>query len=188
MEQLPVIDECYQVWWELQCQIEDFYSEKERQRPPLSEQKEFRSIKNAVIQEAENIRMGKVTFEDEEMEETTDFSDLSYGCRELWMVTQDDTAPMSDRDEAAAKLISKAEGGEPGAPYLVGKLYLDKQDRKQAHYWFTQSAAQGNEYAQFFLDHWNNLKPPSIMLSVSRLLHHMGRIFQEQMPTPTMPT
>ena len=168
MEQLPVIDECYQVWWELQCQIEDFYSEKERQRPPLSEQKEFRSIKNAVIQEAENIRMGKVTFENEEMEETTDFSDLSYDCWELWMVTQDDTAPMSDRDKAAAKLISKAEGGEPGAPYLVGKLYPDKQDRKQAHYWFTQSAAQGNEYAQ--------------------LLHHMGRIFQEQMPTPTMPT
>ena len=59
----------FQTWWELQCQIEDFYSERERQRPPLSQQKEFRSIKNAVIQEAENIRMGKVTFEDEEMEE-----------------------------------------------------------------------------------------------------------------------
>ena len=83
MEQLPVIDECYQVWWELQCQIEDFYSEKERQRPPLSEQKEFQSIKNAIIQEAENIRMGKVTFENEEMEETTDSSNLSYDCWEL---------------------------------------------------------------------------------------------------------
>jgi hypothetical protein len=65
MEQLPVISECYQVWWTLQCQIEDFYSEKERRRPPLSEEKEFRSIKNAVIQEAESIRIGKVTFEDE---------------------------------------------------------------------------------------------------------------------------
>lgn len=64
MEQLPVTRECYQVWWALQCQIEDFYSEKERRRPPLSEQKEFRPIKNAVIQEAENFRMGKVTFED----------------------------------------------------------------------------------------------------------------------------
>ncbi|WP_366946660.1 MobP3 family relaxase, partial [uncultured Oscillibacter sp.] len=87
-EQLPVINECYQVWWELQCQIEDFYSKKERRRPPLSQQKEFRSVKNAVVQEAENIRMGKVTFEDEEMEESTDFSDLSYDCQELWMVTQ----------------------------------------------------------------------------------------------------
>ena len=295
MEQLPVIDECYQVWWEFQCQIEDFYSERERLRPPLSEQKEFRSIKNAVIQEAENIRMGKVIFEDEEMEEATDSSDLSYDCWELWMVTQDDTAPMVDRDEAAAQLISKAESGDPSAQYLVGKLYqdgpvlipdsvearywfdqsarqgytpaqyalgklylsddtevcdpvlgvqwleyaarngsnfaayhlgkeyfkgeivkrditkaakyltqsaeagnqyaqyalgklyLDKQDREQAHYWFTQSAAQGNEYAQFFLDRWDSLKPPSVMLSVSRLLHHMSRIFQEQMPVPTVP-
>ena len=295
MEQLPVIDECYQVWWELQCQIEDFYSEKERQRPPLSEQREFRSIKNAVVQEAENILMGKVTFEDEEMEETTDFSDLLHDCRELWMVTQDDTAPMGDRDEAVAQLIRKAESGDPDAQYLVGrlyrdgpvlipdsveaqywfdqaawqgmvaaqyalgqlyltddaevhdtelgiqwleyaahhgsdcaayrlgkeylkgeiverdsakaqeyltqsaktgnqfaqyalgKLYLERGDKAEAHYWFTQSAARGNEYAQFFLDHWNNLKPPSIMLSVSRLLHHIGRIFQEQMPTPTIP-
>ena len=295
MEQLPVIDECYQVWWELQCQIEDFYSEKERRRPPLSQQKEFRSIKNAVVQEAENIRMGKVTFEDEEMEEPTEFSDQPYDCQELWMVTQDDTAPMADRDEAAAQLISKAEGGDPDAQYLVGKLYqegpvlipdsveaqywfdqsarqgvvaaqyalgqlyltddaevhdaelgiqwleyaahhgsdraayrlgkeyfrgkvvkrdpakaveyltqsaetgnqyaqyalgklyLDKQDQTQAHYWFSQSAAQGNEYAQFFLDRWDNLKPPSVMLSVSRLLHHMGRIFQVQMPSPTIP-
>ena len=96
MEQLPAISECYQSWWELQCQIEDFYSEKERRRPPLSQQKEFRSIKNAVIQEAENIRMGKVTFEDEEMEETADLSNLSFDSRELWMVTQDDTAPMAD--------------------------------------------------------------------------------------------
>ena len=295
MEQLPVINECYQTWWELQCQIEDFYSEKERQRPPLSEQKEFRSIKNAVIQEAENIRMGKVTFEDEEMEETTDFSDLSYDCRELWMVAQDDTAPMSDRDEVAAQLIDKAKNGGRYAQYLIGKLYQDgpvlipdgvearywfdqsarqgytpaqyalgklylsddvevrdpvlgvqwleyaahhgsdlaayrlgkeylkgeiverditkavkyliqsaeagnqyaqyalgklylgRQDREQAYYWFTQSAAQGNKYAQFFLDRWDNLKPPTVMLSVTRLLHHMSRIIQEQVPAPTVP-
>ncbi len=295
MERLPVINECYQVWWELQCQVEDFYSEKERQRPPLFQQKEFRSIKNAVIHEAENIRMGKVTFEDEEMEDAADSSELSYDCRELWMSTQDDTAPMADRDDAAAQLISKAEGDDPHAQYLVsklyqdgqvlipdgvearywfdqsaqqghvpaqyalgklylsddtevrdpvlgvqwleyaahhgsdcadyqlgkeylrgkvverdtakameyftqsaeagnqfaqyvlGKLYLDRQDCEQAHYWFSQSATQGNEYAQFFLDRWDNLKPPSVMLSVSRLLHHMSRIFQEQMPVPTVP-
>lgn len=82
MEQLPVINECYQTWWEFQCQIEDFYSEKERQRPPLSQQREFRSIKNAVIQEAENIRMGTVIFEDTDMDEPTEFSDLPYNCWE----------------------------------------------------------------------------------------------------------
>ena len=80
MEQLPVINECYQTWWEFQCQVEDFYSEKERQRPLLSQQKEFRSIKNAVIQEVEHIRMGVVTFEDADMDESTKFSDLPYNC------------------------------------------------------------------------------------------------------------
>ena len=78
MEQLPVISECYQTWWEFQCQAEDFYFEKKRLRPSLSQQKEFRSIKNAVIQEAESIRMGMVTFEDASMDESTEFSALPY--------------------------------------------------------------------------------------------------------------
>ena len=42
MEQLPTAAECYKKWWQLQSQVEDFYSEKERHRPPLSQQKEFR--------------------------------------------------------------------------------------------------------------------------------------------------
>lgn len=37
MELLPVVNDCYQRWWEFQCQIEDFHSERERKRPPLSE-------------------------------------------------------------------------------------------------------------------------------------------------------
>lgn len=67
-ERFPAVNDCYQVWWDLQCQIEDFYSEKERQRPPLSEQKEFRSIKNSVIHETENIRLSRATFEDKDIE------------------------------------------------------------------------------------------------------------------------
>ncbi len=296
MEQFSVVNGCYQTWWELQCQIEDFYSEKNRKRPPLSEQKEFRSIKNAVIQEAEHLRLGRVTFEDDGAEQSnTDFSSLPWDCWEQWIVTQDDTAPLAERDKAAVHLLEKAEGGNLYAQYLVGKLYqdgpvlipdniealywfeqaarqgyaaasyemgkvllsddpevsdptlglqwleyaarigsdcaayrlgkeylrgeiverdtgkameyftqsaeagnqyaqyalgklyLEKHDQEQAHYWFTQSAAQGNNYAQFFLDRWDTLKPPSVMLSVSRLLHHMGRVFQEHTPASSVP-
>jgi TPR repeat protein len=89
------------------------------------------------------------------MEETTDFSDLSYDCRELWMVTQDNTAPMGDRDEAAAQLISKAEGGDSSVQYLVGRLYQDGPvlipDSVEAQYWFDQSARQGHVPAQYAL-------------------------------------
>ncbi|RAZ95342.1 sel1 repeat family protein, partial [Klebsiella oxytoca] len=80
-----------------------------------------------------------------------------------------------------------AESGNQYAQYALGKLYLDRQNHEQAYYWFSQSAAQGNEYAQFFLDRWNSLEPPSLMLSVTRLLHHMGRIFQDQAPAPSVP-
>ncbi len=69
MERLPVVNACYQKWWELQCRVNDFYSERERQQPPLSQQKEFRAIKNAVIQEAERIRKNQIAYEDERMED-----------------------------------------------------------------------------------------------------------------------
>ena len=92
-----------------------------------------------------------------------------------------------DTARAISYLTRSAKGRNQYAQYVLGKLYLDRQDHEQAYYWFSQAAAQGNEYAQFFLDRWDSLKPPSVMLSVTRLLHHMGRIFQEQIPAPSVP-
>ena len=63
MELLPSVDECYGRWWTA-MQAERFLRRKERQRPPLSQQKEFRQIKNAVLQVAEQVRQNKITFED----------------------------------------------------------------------------------------------------------------------------
>ena len=66
---------------------------------------------------------------------------------------------------------------------MLGKLYLTGQgvthDQTQAIDWFSRSAAQGNQYAQFFLERLDDFKPPSVILSVTRLLHHMGNIFQD---------
>ncbi len=311
MEHLPLVDRCYQTWWRLQCEIEDYYSEQQPKRPRLSEQKEFRSIKNAVIQEAENIRMGTVTFEDGELDrEREDEQDdrdeeqaaiprnlwsLVTDCQEAKAVLYDDDARWEEKEEAiqtlealwdngltvaahqlgkcwrdglgvipddekaetwfrksveagndfsqyalgkilqsegrikeAVKwyerasaqgnqyadyrlgklylqgeevpknvpkaigyLTASAESGNQYAQYALGKLYLMgedmAQDREAAWYWFTQSAAQGNQYAQFFLDRWNTMGDPSVMLSVTRLLYHMSRIFRDATPTPAVP-
>ena len=89
--------------------------------------------------------------------------------------------------KAEEYLTQSADTGNQYAQYALGKLYLERNDKAEAHYRFTQSAAQGNECAQFFLDRWDSLKPPSVMLSVTRLLHHMRHIFQEQIPAPTIP-
>lgn len=84
-------------------------------------------------------------------------------------------------------LTQSAESGNQYAQYALGKIYLEAQDQEQAHHWFTQSAAQGNSHAQFFLSRWDSLKPPSVMLSATHLLHHMSRVFQEQTPPPAVP-
>ena len=67
---------------------------------------------------------------------------------------------------------------------MLGKLYLMgqdvQQDQAQAMDWFSRSAAHGgNQYAQFFLERQNDLRPPSVMLAVTRLLYHMSRIFED---------
>lgn len=294
MEQLPVVGACYQRWWELQCQVEDFYSEKERRRPLLSQQKEFRQIKNAVIQEAERIRLGEVTFEDDDLtkrDEQESLKSESYACRALRKIIQDETQQLEDRDnaveelerlatngDASAQLLmgqlfrdgpllipdsqkakhwltqsanaglpqaqyalgklllsgdqevhdpeegirrlkQAAQGGNPFAAYRLGREYLQGElipkdpkraaewfmqsaaegnqhaqymlgklylmgigvpiDQTQAVYWLTQSASQGNPYAQLLLDRQGEQRPPPVLLSVSRLLHHMSRIFQD---------
>ena len=43
----------------------------------------------------------------------------------------------------------------------------------------TASAAQGNEQAQVFLDRWVSKGRPPVMLSITRLLHHLSRVFQD---------
>lgn len=84
-------------------------------------------------------------------------------------------------------LTESAEQGNQYAQYALGKLYLlgkdVLQDREAAVRWFTLAAEQGNEYAQFFLDHMNDT--PSLFASATRLLHHMGRVFQEQALPPS---
>ena len=92
-----------------------------------------------------------------------------------------------DTSKAEEYLTQSADAGNQYAQYALGKLYLERGDGMEARYRLTQSAAQDNEYAQFFLDRWDNLKPSSVMLSVTRLLHHMNRIFQDQAPAPSVP-
>ena len=46
----------YAVWNDLRDTLEGYYKSKPRQHNPLSQQKEFRAIKNAIIQEAERLR------------------------------------------------------------------------------------------------------------------------------------
>ena len=56
LENLPEVAAYYSVWNGLRDTLEGYYKSKPRQHNPLSQQKEFRAIKNAIIQEAERLR------------------------------------------------------------------------------------------------------------------------------------
>ena len=56
LEALPEVAAYYAAWNGLRDTLEGYYKSTPRQRNPLSQQKEFRAIKNAIIQEAERLR------------------------------------------------------------------------------------------------------------------------------------
>ena len=159
MARLPTVDTCYQTWWELQCQVEGHYSEgKKRLRPPLSQQKEFRQIKNAVIREAGHIRMNKFSFEDEEMQddgEQISTYGMSYECQDLQSIANDDSFPLEERDEAAEQLEQLAEDGDAYAQYVIGTAYRDGglliPDAAKAQKLLERAAEQDLDAAQYAL-------------------------------------
>ena len=307
LARLPEVAECYEQWNRLRDELERYYKDTPREHKPLSQQQEFKAIKNMVIREAEELRLGAFTFEDASMvdEMDEDQEEVSYAWSSRWEMAEayqnakeilsvyenteeekaeqvqvlkklwdagfsvaahqlgkcwrdgmgvlpdDEQAELWFRRAAEAghdfsqyalgKLLQSqkrmeeavswhekaAEQGNPYAAYRLGKLYLEGkdvpknaakaaeyltdaaqegnqyaqytlgklyltgedviQDREQAYRWFWESASQGNEYAQFFLDHFNDNHSPNVLLSATKLLHHMGRIFQDNSIPPCPP-
>lgn len=65
---LPEVADCYAAWNQLQDELEAYYHEQPRQHLPLSQQKEFKVIRNLVLRAADALRTGALVFEDEETE------------------------------------------------------------------------------------------------------------------------
>ncbi len=158
MERLPSVRKCYEQWQILQGKVDAYYHDKELKRVPLSQQKEFRSIKNAVIKEAENIRQCKLFFEDKGMEhesEPEEFRNASYDYWDLRDVIRDDTLTLEERSDAVSELKALAGSGDKHAQYLMGKLWRDgpllTPNSTNARCWFQQAAEQGHSYAQYAL-------------------------------------
>ena len=64
---------------------------------------------------------------------------------------------------------------------------VSKQDREQAWTYFYESAEQGNEYAAFFLEHFDQARRPNVFLAATRLLHHLSQIFRDNSVPPAAP-
>lgn len=192
----PEVAACYEAWNKLRDELEAYYKDSPRKRLPLSNQKDLRAIKNMVIQEAENVRLGIISFEDSETENTpVSVEELEKA------VARDDTRAMyrlgklcltgelveKDTKTAVAWFRQAAEQGDAYAQYALGKLYLQgrevPQGKDEALHWMESSAAQGNVYAQYLIDRMDEQRDPSILLAATKLLRHASRIFREQAVT-----
>ena len=158
LEELPVVRACYDQWCRLQGEVESYYHDKPRERKKLSQEKESRQIKNAVIQEAERIRLGEISFEDDGVSKTDEPEQArneSYACRELWRIIRNEAIPLDYRDRAAAEMERLAERGDAHAQYRMGQLYRDGPllipDSRKAKHWLTQAAKQGLSEAEYAL-------------------------------------
>ena len=153
LESVPAVHECYMKWLDLQDEVDGYYKDERRKRLRLSEQKEFRSVKNAVIQEAERLRLGEVTVEEVPAGpvDECDWREQSY----ISTYFLDETVPLNERDKAVERERKYAEDGEPASQYVLGVLYRDggllMSDAVKARDWFTRSAKQGYVPAQYAL-------------------------------------
>lgn len=164
MERLPGVSKCYDQWLVLQGKVESYYHDKPQERLPLSKQKEFTQIKNAVIREAERLRLDEITFEEKNLgqhDEPEEFRNEPYDYWTLRDVIRDESLTMEERSDAVSEMGKLAESGDRYAQYLMGKLWRDgplllkgeniERDAVSAVEWFTQSAERGNPYAQYML-------------------------------------
>lgn len=108
----------------------------------------------------------------------------TYAQYALGKLLLSDDPEAHDVEDGIRWLGRAAESGNQYAQYMLGKLYLMGQgveyDKKLGMYWLSQSAAQGNVYAKALLQRQDSGRPPHVFLAVTRLFHHMSRIFQER--------
>ena len=165
------IAELYNLWYEQKENIVRTYQDAMPQRIPLSQNKEFRTIKNAVIQEALNLLHNRITFEDDLVENSsptnedeaeptykrnpwTDPEDMHYQYR-MAKKCLDENSDEYSPEEAIEWLYRSAEQGYDIAMYKLGKMYLQgdvvNKDVSRAIFWLQQADEQNNQYAQYLL-------------------------------------
>lgn len=166
------VTELYSSWYEMRNEVLSTYVDKLPPPLQLSQQKEFKSIKNMVIAEALNIGSHHFTFEPDEEQNISieDDGDITAATTYFeksaklgnvnaqYMLGRIYLESDSEHENVAKALqwLGKAaDNGNALAQYAMGKLYLTgnhlEKDAVKAVELFTKSGEQGNQYAQYAL-------------------------------------
>lgn len=164
----------YDLWYEQRESVIKTYTDELPERVPLSQNKEFKSIKNAVIQEAMDIVTDRIfTIDDEDVDEQSEYDfELSEAETEPVLTDKETTSliwqyyrqakELLDKESencnlntAVEFLIESAKLGCGVAKYRLGKIFLRGEDvPKNVDYalrWLEESVGEGNEFAEYLL-------------------------------------
>lgn len=168
------ISALYDLWYEQHESVIKTYTDELPERIPLSQNKEFKSIKNAVIHEAMNIVTDRIfTIDDEDVNWLYDFDlEPSDADTESSLTDKETTSMMWQYYQKARKLpdkgsenynpntaveflIESAKLGCGVAKYRIGKMFLRGEDvTKNVDYalrWLEESVSENNEFAEYLL-------------------------------------
>ena len=167
----------YDLWYEQREEVLKIYTQELPKRVPLVDNPEFKTIKNAVIQEAMNILADRTPVEETVEEPTVETQDEPpdteveeviippLSDREkrsaMWKLYRqakellDSGSESYDPNKAVELLMDSAELGCDVAKYRLGKLFLRGEDVPQdvdyALRWLEDAVADGNQYAEYLL-------------------------------------
>ena len=144
------ISRLYDLWYEQREAVLQTYTDEMPERIPLSRNKEFKTIKNAVIQEAMNIVLDRVPLEEPNEPDDTEQPEQEPQPREEEPAPEDpgqsSSSGQNDSDETAKNLFRLYRN----AKFLLERN-TDHYDPEQAILLLTTAAEQGFVWAQYLL-------------------------------------
>lgn len=171
------IGKLYDLWYEQKFETIRTYTDTMPEKLPLSQNDEFKPIKNAVVSEAMNILLDRLTFDEAINEEPEiyvpeepvpdepeflssddlpdDKDNNKYGLYRRAKLLLDIDPPEYDPQEAIRLLIQSAQQDYEWAQYRLGKIFIAgdpvAQDVEYGLKWLWEAEAQNNQYAQILL-------------------------------------
>ena len=163
------IKELYELWYEKRDEIFDIYTDKKAPRVPLSQNEEFKTIRNAVVKEVLNIMQNRDILQEPTFDETPDEepddeeveADETERPKNKWELYKSAKAHLDsesddyDPQKALQLLIQSAKLGCSVAKYQLGKLFLSEEpfpkDVDYAIRWLEEAADEDNQYAEYLL-------------------------------------
>ena len=144
------LSQLYELWYQDKDFIRSTYTDEPAERVPLSQNKEFKPIRNAVIKAALDILEDRFTVEDEEeiAENAMDLPDIPLDGINIEVLRRTHSSELW-------RLKKKAEAGNMYSQYALANLLLNNDsenyDPESAVEWLKKSAERGNSVAKYRL-------------------------------------